>query len=64
MKDREAWRAAVHGVPKSWTRLRDKTATRANISQTEGSIQDKENNLGRKIKMILKVGIEFPLNNM
>ena len=19
MKDREAWRAAVHGVPKSWT---------------------------------------------
>ena len=21
--DREAWRAAVHGVVKSWTRLRD-----------------------------------------
>ena len=21
--DREAWRAAVHGVSKSWTRLRD-----------------------------------------
>ena len=21
--DREAWRAAVHGVAKSWTRLRD-----------------------------------------
>ena len=21
MKDREAWRAAVHGVAKSWTRL-------------------------------------------
>ena len=21
--DREAWRAAIHGVPKSWTRLRD-----------------------------------------
>ena len=21
--DREAWRAAVHGVTKSWTRLRD-----------------------------------------
>ena len=21
--DREAWRAAVHGVPKSWTRLSD-----------------------------------------
>ena len=23
MKDREAWRAAVHGVVKSWTRLSD-----------------------------------------
>ena len=23
--DREAWRAAVHGVSKSWTRLRDRT---------------------------------------
>ena len=23
--DREAWRAAVHGVPKSWTRLNDRT---------------------------------------
>ena len=24
MKDREVWRAAVHGVIKSWTRLSDK----------------------------------------
>ena len=23
VKDREAWRAAVHGVTKSWTQLRD-----------------------------------------
>ena len=23
VKDREAWPAAVHGVPKSWARLRD-----------------------------------------
>ena len=23
VKDREAWRAAVHGVKKSWTRLND-----------------------------------------
>ena len=23
--DREAWRAAVHGVAKSWTRLSDRT---------------------------------------
>ena len=25
VKDREAWRAAVHGVTKSWTRLSDGT---------------------------------------
>ena len=24
LKDREAWRAAVHGIAKSWTRLSDK----------------------------------------
>ena len=23
VEDREAWRAAIHGVPKSWTRLSD-----------------------------------------
>ena len=28
VKDREAWRAAVHGVVKSWTRLRDWTKKR------------------------------------
>ena len=27
VKDREAWHAAVHGVPKSQTRLSDLTAT-------------------------------------
>ena len=27
LKDKEAWRAAVHGVGGSWTRLRDRTAT-------------------------------------
>ena len=26
VKDREAWRAAVHGVTKSWTRLSNRTA--------------------------------------
>ena len=25
LKDREAWRAVVHGVTKSWTRLSDST---------------------------------------
>ena len=27
VKDRDSWRAAVHGVTKSHTRLRDKTRT-------------------------------------
>ena len=27
MKDREAWRAAVHGVAKTWTRLSDSATT-------------------------------------
>ena len=26
--DREAWRAAIHGVAKSWTRLSDRTELR------------------------------------
>ena len=32
--DREAWRAAVLGVTKSWTRLRDRKSTRLNSSHT------------------------------
>ena len=27
VKDKEAWRAAVHGVAKNWTRLSDRAAT-------------------------------------
>ena len=30
LKDREAWRAAVHGVAKSWTQLRDLTELKKN----------------------------------
>ena len=29
VRDREAWRAAIHGAVKSWTRLSDGTATAA-----------------------------------
>ena len=31
VKDREAWRAAVHGVVKSWTRLSDWTTTDTDV---------------------------------
>ena len=29
VKDREAWRAAVHGVTKSWTRLKQLSSSRS-----------------------------------
>ena len=40
MMDREAWCTAVHGVAKSWTRLRDRTelnttAVKVNLNFTE-----------------------------
>ena len=35
VKDREAWRAAVHGVTKSWTRLRDWTELNTIIQRGE-----------------------------
>ena len=31
VKDREAWRAAVHGVAKSWTQLSDGTTITATL---------------------------------
>ena len=33
MKDREAWHAAVHGVTKSRTRLRDLIAITTNVNE-------------------------------
>ena len=33
--DREAWRAAIHGVAKSQTRLSDQTETAAETSEDE-----------------------------
>ena len=38
VKDREAWRAAVHGVIKSWTQLSDRTTTTVYIIDSLFSI--------------------------
>ena len=43
VKDREAWRAAVHGIAKSWTRLNDQQQ-RGNCSEskrTEKKVQSR-----------------------
>ena len=37
-KDREAWRIAVHGVAKSWTRLSDRTTTTTTIFLLEKTL--------------------------
>ena len=39
VKDREAWRAAVHGVTDSRTRLSDRTATNASVSSEATLVQ-------------------------
>ena len=36
VKDREAWRAAVHGVAKSWTQVSDWTITKEEESEADG----------------------------
>ena len=35
MKDREAWRAAIHGVVKSWIRLSDRTTAITEVQGTQ-----------------------------
>ena len=41
VKDREAWRAAVHGVAKSWTQLSNYTAQSVVVPKTEGRAPEK-----------------------
>ena len=38
VKDREAWRAAVHGVAKSWTWLSDWTAVREKVIEFNSTL--------------------------
>ena len=38
VKDRGAWRAAVHGVAKSWTRLSDCTMTNPQLNNPENGM--------------------------
>ena len=50
VKDREAWRAAVHGVTKSWTRLSNATTTTASFLgwQKRGSSLNDQHNRPQK----------------
>ena len=50
MKDREAWRAAVHGVTKSWTRLSNGTTPTASLLrwQKRGSSLNDQHNRPQK----------------
>ena len=47
VKDREAWRAAIHGVPKSRARQRLKSNKLANIRASV--LKSKERQIGRHI---------------
>ena len=40
--DREAWHAAVHGVAKSWTRLKRLSSSSSNISLCESEVDSFE----------------------
>ena len=37
VRDREAWRAAVHGIAKSWTRLGDQTTMKLSTRKLIGA---------------------------
>ena len=41
--DREAWHAAIHGVPKSQTRLRDWTELNSTVHNIQKSSEDRSN---------------------
>ena len=49
VRDRKAWRAAVHEVAKSWTGLRDSTTT-TTTKQSPSPSSDTHNNISRVLK--------------
>ena len=52
-KDREAWGAAICGVAKSWTQLRDRTELVAQMVKNSPEIQDAQ---------VQSLGQEYPLD--
>ena len=57
VKDREAWRATVHGVAKSWTRLSDWTKTAYPYDST-----DDVNTQLAKAVYVRFLQVKFPLS--
>ena len=49
-KDREAWRAAVHAVTKSWTHLSNRTITAAMCSTRWWRLNSDKNRHGEVVK--------------
>ena len=62
--DREAWRAAVHGVAKSWTRLSDRTELNGPFIENGSIGRAKEGftpfllRQGKYIKLLLSAAIQ------
>ena len=50
VKDREAWRAAVHAVTKSWTHLSNRTITAAMCSTRWWRLNSDKNRHGEVVK--------------
>ena len=54
--DREAWRAEVHGVAKSWTRLRDRTEL---ILECVGILFSRGSSRPRDLAHVSRITVRF-----
>ena len=54
--DREAWHAAVHGVAKSWTRLRDRTEL---ILECVGILFSRGSSRPRDLAHVSRIAVRF-----